>query len=288
MWDLVEYGARLNAPIVAFESVRQAGIRGLPLMKALHRRLEELTGNTYELTLLFLNALSVGGMQQRPRMFWIASRLGPIAAAEPAASYPSLATSILHLADQAVDEPDTPNSYTHNARYTRLVGMLEWTHWAPGEYSSDVYARAVAAGMPPWTGPGRTDMIKSQFQARRWKLDEPARVLTGYAMDEILHPTEPRSFTYRETAALSGLPDEYDLRAIATGGAAARMLFGKATPVESAAYAADAIAAQLEGWDRPVQAERGDDGVWRIDVTNAWRRATMRHEIPGQLALELA
>jgi site-specific DNA-cytosine methylase len=287
MWDLVEYGARLDAPIVAFESVRQAGIRGLPLMKALHQRLQDLSGKRYELTLVFLNALSVGGKQQRPRMFWIASRLGPVSVGQPADSYPSLAAAIQHLADLAVDEPDTSDSYTHNARYDRLRQMLEYTHWEQGEYSSTVYSRAVAAGMPSWTV-GRTDMIKSQFQARRWRFDEPARVLTGYAMDEIMHPTKPRSFTYRETAVLSGLPDEYDLTAIATGGAAARMLFGKATPVESASYIANALAVHLEGDESAIRPELHIDGVWRVDVTNAWRTATMRHELEGQLALELA
>jgi site-specific DNA-cytosine methylase len=277
MWDLVEYGARLDAPIVAFESVRQAGIKGLPLMHALHDYLQERTGKDYTLTIVFLNALSVGGKQRRPRMFWIASRLGPIATPPTVDTYPSLATSILHLAELESEDPTSPNSYVRNKRFDRLRGLLDWTHWDPGEYASVVYARAIEAGMPEWKG-GRADKIQSPYQARRWFLHKPSAVLTGGAMDEIMHPTRPRGFTYREVAELSGLPPEYDLSGIIEGGTTGRSLFGKATPVESASYVARAIWAHLEDDEMPIQPTEYESGRWRVDVTDAFKKASMIHD----------
>jgi len=84
MFDLVEYGGRLFADVVAFESVRNAGIQGRRLMYTLHDRLEAITKFNYHLTLVFLNALSVGGYQNRARFFWVASKHGPVSFPTPA------------------------------------------------------------------------------------------------------------------------------------------------------------------------------------------------------------
>jgi site-specific DNA-cytosine methylase len=75
MWAFVRYVARVKPQIAIFESVQQAYYQGIELMNALHKELEELTGETWYLTHVLHNNLSLGGCSLRRRYFWVASRV---------------------------------------------------------------------------------------------------------------------------------------------------------------------------------------------------------------------
>lgn len=76
MWALVAYAARVQPLVVAFESVQPAYKIGLPLMRSLLAKLKAETGDdSWELYHVLHNNLSLGGVAQRPRYFWLASRI---------------------------------------------------------------------------------------------------------------------------------------------------------------------------------------------------------------------
>lgn len=75
MWELVYHAGRIAPPIVAWESVQQTFKQGLELMRALHKKLEEVSGHSYHLTHVLHNNLSHGGTSNRKRYFWVASRV---------------------------------------------------------------------------------------------------------------------------------------------------------------------------------------------------------------------
>lgn len=76
MWALVGYAARVNPEVVAFESVQPAYRMGLPLMRSLIEKLRAETGDeSWVLYHVLHNNLALGGVAQRPRYFWVASRV---------------------------------------------------------------------------------------------------------------------------------------------------------------------------------------------------------------------
>lgn len=76
MWALVDYAARVDPLIVAFESVQPAYRMGLPLMRRLVEKLRADTRDeTWNLYHVLHNNLALGGVAQRPRYFWLASRV---------------------------------------------------------------------------------------------------------------------------------------------------------------------------------------------------------------------
>lgn len=74
MWELIEYAGRVAPATVAWESVQTTFRQGLPLMRRLHQRLQEVSGHRYHLTHVLHNNLSHGGVSMRKRYFWVASR----------------------------------------------------------------------------------------------------------------------------------------------------------------------------------------------------------------------
>lgn len=75
MWELVDYAARTDAPVIAWESVQQAFTQGLGLMRELHAHLEEVSGHKYTLYHVLHNNISHGGIAMRKRYYWVASRI---------------------------------------------------------------------------------------------------------------------------------------------------------------------------------------------------------------------
>lgn len=75
MWETIDYASRVAPPIVIFESVQQTFRQGLPLMRKLHDFLCNETGFKYKLIHVLHNNASVGGVSDRKRYFWVASRV---------------------------------------------------------------------------------------------------------------------------------------------------------------------------------------------------------------------
>jgi len=273
MFDLVEYGGRLFADVVAFESVRNAGIQGRRLMYTLHDRLEAITKFNYHLTLVFLNALSVGGYQNRARFFWVASKHGPVSFPTPDYGVRWLSETIGHLVDQTSDDWRSPYSRAQTPRARRLEALAAF-HWPEGMMSDQAFIAAKKLGYSEDIG--RSDAIRSAYTARRWRWNEPGRVITGGFMDECVHPIAPRMFTHVEAATLMGMPPHYDLTEIAVAKSKGRPWHGKSTPVQSARYIMTGITNHLEGKGielpmvpKPIESRKR---TYVLDITDGWSK----------------
>ena len=75
MWELINYAGLVAPPLVIWESVQQTFRQGIPLLRQLHQRLEELSEHKYGLWHVLHNNASVGGVSTRRRYFFVASRM---------------------------------------------------------------------------------------------------------------------------------------------------------------------------------------------------------------------
>lgn len=272
MFDLVEYGGRLRADVIAFESVRNAGIQGRRLMYTLHDRLEAVSTRRYHLTLVFLNALSVGGFQNRARFFWVASQHGPVSFPQPEFGSPWLSETIGHLVDQVSEDWRSPYSRAQTPRSRRLEALAAF-HWPEGMMADQAFIAAKKLGYAEDIG--RSDAIRSAYTARRWRWNEPGRVITGGFLDECVHPLAPRMFTHVEAATLMGLPPKYDLSALVALKSKGRPMHGKSTPVQSATYISKGIVNHLESGNelpcvpKPIESRQR---TYVLDITDAWTK----------------
>jgi hypothetical protein len=160
-----------------------------------------------------------------------------------------------------------------------LAANIEWN---PGEQSGIAVDRAIedGIGFPEdwWTTRGtfvRTDAGTSLYAPRRWKYDEPARVLTGLGLEENVHPTRPRTFTHREAARIMGFPDEWSCTPYMERGHTGAKYWGKQLPVAPARWIATAAALTING-DLNEGHEYGElvgDRESVIDITARWKQA---------------
>lgn len=246
MWDLVEYAAKCQPWVVAFESVTPAYTRedGRALMTALRARLEQLTGHRYNLHHVKHSAQALGGTSaSRRRYFWVASIEALDFGVElpDYRPYPTLRDAIGDLeylplqwetqrherwrsswAEKLRHEDDLVDGHQlrlGNERSTaRHLAILEDKEpWHQGERLEDVVRRIYDRDgeLPdPW------DPVKVEYQRTkgfsygwhqplRWRYDDPARVIAGDGLDNTVHPTQLRSFTHREVARIMGYPDDW-------------------------------------------------------------------------------
>ena len=57
----------------------------------------------------------------------------------------------------------------------------------------------------------KTDFNMGFTAMARWVNDRPGRVITGGAMNLVMHPTLPRALTHRECARVMGFPDDWTI-----------------------------------------------------------------------------
>jgi site-specific DNA-cytosine methylase len=281
MFDVINYAARCHADVVVIESVQAAGRQGRPLMKQLRKRLEGLTRHRYHLTYIFMNTLSVGGWQIRPRFFFVASRIGPCSALPADGWSRPVSEAIGDLQD---------DTWTSGSPRSKRLGTLAAfivpdgyerageSVWPQGKAASEVYAEAVPLGYRPWDTKGnsvvgRSDLIRSPFTAWRWRWDQPAQVVTGGFMEDRVHPLKPRTFTYRETARLMGFPDDWRVEPVIRAGAKGRAFFGKGVTVHAATWIGKSVLNHVMGVPsavQPIPMDAGED-EYLIDVTDNWK-----------------
>lgn len=283
MIDLVQYGARNRASVIAFESVRAAGTNGVKLMTTLRDTLERETRHKYTLTMVFINSMHAAGFQNRARFFWVASAMGPVSFPQPSNLRIPLSESIGFLMDSVDEDPRSEYATAGTPRAQRLT-MLAQTGWPEGWSADKAYEAAIAAGLEPELG--RTDRIRSPYTARRWKWNEPGRVVTGGFLDESVHPRRDRTFTHREAATLMGLPPKYDLAPVIAAKSKGRTWYGKATPVQPARFIFEGIRNHLEKLSElPSRPEEVADNVFvlDLDVTLAASRTTRgKKDVPAE------
>lgn len=286
MVDLIDHAVKCQASVVVFESVQAAGTTGLSLMRELQRRLEDQTTKTWHITLVMMNALSVGGWPDRRRFFFVASRRGPVDMPAATGWARPLSECIGDLIDRVEDDPMSPYSLVKTPKATRHAELARF-NWPQGMPCSQAYELAVSQGYEG-TAPDRSDRILNQFTSARWKWDNPARVATGAIMDTAVHPIRPRTFTHAEVGRIMGFPPEYDLSGITKLRSQGRALYGKGIPAQSGRWVMEGIRRHLTNErvkDDIIPEPLDDSGTrWHIEVTDHWRNNRVRGE---QLAMEL-
>jgi site-specific DNA-cytosine methylase len=169
--------------------------------------------------------------------------------------------------DSVDEDPMSEYSTAQTPRSQRLT-MLAQTGWPEGWSADKAYDAAIAAGLEPELG--RTDKIRSPYTARRWKWNEPGRVVTGGFLDEAVHPRRDRTFTHREAATLMGLPLRYDVTPILRAKSKGRTWYGKATPVEPASFIFQGVVNHLEaGSELPSTPKEIEKNIYMLDLEEA-------------------
>ena len=241
MWGITDYAAKVKPDIFVFESVSQAFNQGRPLMQQLRDRLEEQSGLRYDLTHVLHSARSCGAPQLRQRYFFVAHRVPFGLDAPDVTALPTVEDTIGDLVGLNLQWESQPMTQrrddfpqfvkrrgyrddgmidghmTHNSVGTRRLSELaDLTDWSQGENMNVVIKRAHEEGktLPTLWNNKLDTLIERDFymginQTKRMSWDKTSGACTGAALDEHLHPSEPRTLTHREVARLMGFPDEW-------------------------------------------------------------------------------
>lgn len=279
MWSFVEFAARSRPTIAVFESVRQAFSGGRALMQALRAKLEETTGLRYDLYHVMHNAYDLGGAAVRPRYFWVASQV-PFGVTYPTLiRRPKLRDVIGDLEGlsntweaqpyqrtaswwSASVRSDTYAVDGHVTRYglatQRALQLLDLANeklngWPPNWHIGQMakYAWEHLNELPPLWSHMIDKLIKIDFHMgftslTRWDMDRPGRVITGGALNLVLHPTENRTITHRETARVMGFPDDWKIKPL-RGYSALPLTWGKGITVQCGRWIGTQVLNSLHG-----------------------------------------
>jgi site-specific DNA-cytosine methylase len=309
MWDLVAYAAACKPDIVVMESVQLAYKNGRDLMQQLRHEMEERTGKNYDLVHVLHNNAAVGGASIRRRYFMVMARRHlkfgiepPVISSVPVVSdlLYDLETMKLDMAEQKYKrkaKPGYPASLRnpagvvdgHQTRTSAEIRAMEWMSevldrndepWAGGEKIGDALRRAIEfAGfdavpdfMKRGANGGITHSLLSThaYCPRRAHGGKAAGVVTGTGAEDIVHPSLPRTITYREAARIMGFPDAWSLAPLTSRGGVSnnQKWLGKGISVPCGEW--------IGGWVR--KALEREPGTWRgteldryeyvIDVTS--------------------
>lgn len=276
MHDIIDYGIKCpGLKTIVFESVQQAGKTGLPLMQKLHEKLESKTGYTWELHHVFHNNLSCGGNSDRPRYFFVASRV-PFGTIK---TYPLIkvprADEVLRTYEPGIDGNETPKTAEARRTASLLATGVEWkaretVSQAAGRYAAEYGIDALRA-LDSWNT-SRLEYFASrgfrpdQYQPRRWAADAPCPVITG-KIQESVHPTAPRVLTLREGARALGYPENWLLSSYKTDA-----WLGKGIPCGSGNWIAKCVKLSLNREISDLQkGKKIGEREWIHDNTNSWK-----------------
>lgn len=300
-WDFARYVARARPVVAVFESVQQAftHVDGLPLMRALRDLVEEQTGDRYDLYHIRHNAYTVGGAAIRRRYFWLISRV-PFGVEVPQLRhYPSFIDTIGDLAPlgetwypQPYRAPAHPWAHhllspegtvdghigMRNPFNGRLRDLLRETEWLPGESISTVLRRCYQqhGRLPKSFANSAEKLIRTDFAMgfttpTRWKGDNPARVITGGGMSQVIHPWLPRPITHRECARVLGFPDNWNIQPLRRV-SNLPTTWGKGITTHCGRWIGEWIKKSLDGSPGSVTGVPLGDREWDINCTNSWKR----------------
>lgn len=279
MHAFVEFAARCRPDVAVFESVQPAFKQGRPLMQVLRDKMEAMTGDKYELFHMLHNASSVGGCAIRNRYFFLISKvpfgiemptplrvptlnqaigdlegLGDTWDAQPYRRPPSWWSRKLRNPAGVVDG--------HKNRLTpmwqRCMDLIEEVGWDTNESVSTVVRRYYEkyGRLPPSWDKQAEKLISKDFamgfyQHHRWDGTKPARVVTGGAVQMVVHPNEDRLLTNREVARIQGFPDTWRIGPLRRH-TSVDVIWGKGIPVQCGEW--------ISGWAK--QAIIGEPGTY--------------------------
>jgi site-specific DNA-cytosine methylase len=295
MWVLMAYAARVKPAIIVMESVRAAYSTGRTMMTALRDKLEELSGLSYNLHHVFQDALELGGAARRPRYFWVASRV-PFGV-----TYPTVRQPLLHeiwddLRGHAltwehqpyrrpatwwVDRENARRSTTfdghalHNSLPNqRAMDLLNLANrdggwpagWHIGQVAQHCYEQF---GRLPRSWSHLEDRLKNNgfhlgfTSLIRWNPERPARVITGSALDLVLHPFEDRTITHREAARVMGFPDNWSIMPLRHQ-SNLRLTWGKGITVQCGRWIGEQVRNALDGQPGELIGRPDGDREWFV------------------------
>lgn len=302
---LIRYAARIKPKIVLFESVQQAYTTGQDAMRSYRQVLEELSGKKYDLYHVKQNNLQLGGFSYRPRYFWVAVEEGlPFGAhVEQPKELPRIMDIIGDLAkmprswnsQKYIEEPSRwvqhQRSITgtvdghigrnniHTQRIEQLFEIIGNENWPGNGDLGSAVKKAVDMNngeFPQKWLDVAPRLIRREFklgfsQPYRWKEDHWCNVLTGSALEHVVHPTEPRLITHREAARIQGLPDDWEIND-AKDYSDLPAVWGKAVPLQAAKWIGTAIEASLSGKPNGPRGELVGEREYLIDTDKGFSR----------------
>ncbi len=303
MWSFAEYVTRAKPQIAIFESVAAARTRpdGHALMRNLRSFVEARTDASWDLYHVRHNARALGGAAERPRYFWVVSRI-PFGVEVPRLRRVPVLNDIFADLDtlqntwlpQPYRQPPTWWSAARRASEGTVDGMvssssplvrrihalLEENDWRPGEAIASVVRRHYEreSRLPDnWTH--LTDkLVGSGFNMGfttpvRWNGERAARVITGAALETVVHPTLPRTLTHREAARVMGFPDDWRILPL-RGLPAVASTWGKGITVDCGRWIGSWVSSALSGQPGTQRGEQIGDGEWDINLTHAHKKLT--------------
>jgi site-specific DNA-cytosine methylase len=301
----MRYAAKVKPKVIVFECVQQAYTQGREVMQKYREMVEDLSGKQYDLYHVKMNNLQVGGFSYRARYFWVATEKGMPFGAEAIApkEMPTVMDVIGDLKDMEITWDSQPYSgeptkfvkHLRNGngavdghmnrvnmgstRIAEIFDIIGNDGWKPMMPLNDALREAVDrnGGNFPQNWAHLADKIRDKdfymgFSIPcRWSADTWAHVLTGGALEHIVHPTKPRLITHREAARIQGLPDDWRFSE-ARGYSALSATWGKAVAAQAANWIGDATVAALEGQPNGPQGELIGDREWLINTDKGFSR----------------
>ena len=301
----MKYAARAKPKVIAFECVQQAYTSGRDVMVKYRDMVEELSGKKYDLYHIKQNNLQLGGFSYRPRYFWVAVEEGMPFGAQVIA--PKKLPRIMDVIGDLANLPHTWNKQRYEVEPSKWVedlrsqdGLIDGHIGRDSIHSQRIQDVFDIIGNTNWPGNGdlgsaakkMVDMNDGEFpqkwldvaprllrrefklgfsQPYRWKQDHWCNVLTGSALDHVIHPTEPRLITHREAARMQGLPDDWNIEG-AREYSTLPAVWGKAVPVQAARWLGEAIQASLAGQPNGPQGELIGEREYLIDTDKGFSR----------------
>lgn len=278
MWVMTNYAALVKPQIIIMESVRPAFTRGRELMQALRANLEERSGLRYGLYHVMHDGIKVGGAAVRKRYFWVASQV-PFGVDFPSVKQPTLGETIADLDGLAetwqlqpyrrpatwwseparsqlgvVDGHTTRTGLAH-ARALDLMRLAEelgcgWPEgWHIGQLAKHIYE--TYGCVPESWNHMKSKLISKDFHmgytsVTRWDSRRQGRVITGGALDLVLHPHRPRFITHREAARIMGFPDDWRIYPLRHR-SSLKLTWGKGITVQCGRWIGQQVARALDG-----------------------------------------
>lgn len=305
MWAFVEYAAKCQPLIAVFESVRPAFTNGREMMLKLRDRLEAETGLTYTLHHVMHNAYDLGGAAFRPRYFWVASQV-PFGVTYPdLPQKPVLQDVIGDLEGMSLTWGQQP--YRRPASWwaepvrsavgtvdghmnrdglatQRAIDLLNMANerlsgwpmnWHIGKLAQEVYEQT--GELPKSWSHMIEKLVRINFHMgftslTRWDMNRPGRVITGGALNLVLHPTESRCLTHRETARVMGFPDDWLIEPL-RGNSGLAATWGKGITVQCGRWLGTQVINALNGEPGEVTGELIGD---REYLANSGKISTKR------------
>ena len=301
----MKYAGRVAPKVVVFECVQQAYTQGRDVMNKYRLMVEDISGKKYDLYHVKQNNLQLGGFSYRPRYFWVAVRKGLKFGAQ--VSEPKEFPKIMDIIGDLAKLPHQWEEQKYIEKHSKFTKILRSQNGkVNGHIGKDtIHSQRIQEvfdiiGNDGWPGNGdlggaikkAVEMNDGKFpqkwidisarvvrkkyklgfsQPYRWKEDHWCNVLTGSALDHVVHPTEPRLLTHRECARMQGLPDDWDIEG-AKSYSAMQAVWGKAVPVHAAKWLGDAVVASLSGEPNGSQGELIGDREWLIDTDKGFSR----------------